>query len=234
MSEMKNDWYIDRAININHKNFNNNVQFFYEKCKEKIECKELIKLMEKDFDGATGNLNATLTHYRDIGILNKENKIGNSAKEYIEKKLDLSSFILDLLIKRPAKKIPTKVRPFVIICKFFDILIQMEVDKDNIYVTNKECIQYLYNINDYEELDYEFVEQVIYNRNIDKFGNKIDNDKIESNEITNINIWFNALREIPIFRPTDKNKDCLIPNVEQKEFFSFISSYGGDLLDIDF
>lgn len=237
MNESPNDWYIDRASNVYVDGFEDMINFFEKHCKEKISSSSLSNLIVADnkLKISKGNPNATLTHYRDIGILNKENVIGSSASEFVNGKLDLSALIIDLLFRRFSKKShidnSKMVRPFVIICKFFDILFKMEIDKDDVFLNSRECIKYLYPINDYSELDFEYVENMISTRIYDAKNNKIGDYEFKSNEATNINIWFNALRETPLFLPANGNKENLFPNVDQREFFAFISANGEFVLD---
>ncbi|MDF9824455.1 hypothetical protein M2475_000827 [Breznakia sp. PF5-3] len=230
MNESLNDWYIDRASNVYVDGFEDMLIFFYKNCKEKISSSSLSNLITLDnkLKFSKGNPNATLTHYRDIGVLNKENKIGSSASEFVNGKLDLSSLIIDLFFRRFSKKQHTSkvVRPFVVICKFFDILFKMEIDKDDVFLNSRECIKYLYLINEYAELDFEYVEDMLSNRIYDAKNNKIGSYEFKSNEATNINIWFNALRETPLFLPVDGNKENLFPNVDQREFFAFVAANG--------
>ena len=174
------------------------------------------------------NPNATLTHYRDIGILNKKNIVGSSAVEYSEEKLDLSALIIDLLFRRFSRKnnVFNAARPFVLICKYFDILFKMEIDKDDVFLNSRECVEYLYPIDDYSNLDFDYVEKIISNRIYNSQNYKVESYELRKNEDININIWFNALRETPLFLPVEGNKDNLLPNIDQRAFFSFIAANG--------
>lgn len=228
MNNDSNDWYIDRASNIYIEGFEEILNFFVQNCKEEIEGKKIVEKLT-DFPNikiSKGNPYATLTHYRDIGIINKDNKISTAAIEYVDNKLDLSSFLIDILFKRFNRKKPKNmIKPFVLICKFFDILFQMEIDKDEIFLDSRECVKYLYPIDDYDELNHDFVENIILKR---KYLKNKENKVYEfkDNESTNINIWFNALKETPLFLPIKKNKEKLIPNIEQRAFFVFIANNG--------
>ena len=228
MNNDSNDWYIDRASNIYTEGFEEILNFFVQNCKEEIEGKKIVeKLMDfPNIKISKGNPSATLTHYRDIGIINKDNKISTAAIEYVDNKLDLSSFLIDILFKRFNRKKPKNmIKPFVLICKFFDILFQMGIDKDEIFLDSRECVKYLYPIDDYDDLNHEFAEKIISEREYLK-NKKIKVYEFKDNESTNINIWFNALKETPLFLPIKKNKEKLIPNIEQRAFFVFIANNG--------
>ena len=216
------NWYIDRAKYFCHDNLNEEIDFFLKNCKNEIDSNKLIKLLENsNLEGLKGsNPQAQLTHYRDTGIINKLNKIGNSILEYSERILDFPSLVLDLLIRRPTNKEEFKtkfIRPFVVVCKFFNILINMGIDKDDIFLTIDESMDYLSKINNYDELDYDLVEKILENRTLD--NSKIKKD---TNYVLSYRIIFDTLGRIPVFLPFEKEK--LYPNLEQQAFFSFIAS----------
>ena len=219
------NWYFDRAKSFYHANFDEEINFFLTNCENVINSNELEELIKKsNIEGLKGtNIKAKLSHYRDIGVINMQNKIGNSILEYREGILDLPTLILDLIIRRPTNKEEFKnkfIRPFVVICKFFNILIDMGLDKDDIFLTINESIDYLSKIDNYDKLDYDLVEEILENRTLN--SSKIERD---SNDIQPY--IFDALGRMPIFFPFEKER--IYPNIEQKAFFSFVASNYTDM-----
>ena len=224
-NDKPNDWYIDRASDLITPEFNKFIECFYKFCKNGISSDELTSKI--DFKESK-NKNALLTHFRDLGILNSKNKISDHAIDYFEKKLDLDSLIIDLLIRRGASKSnKTNVKPFVIISKIFNTLFDMNIDKRDIFLTNEECVNSLYPITSYDEITPEFVENIIQNRTFNENEGLVISP-LEKNIKNNIGRWFSALKETSVFLPNENN-DILTPNFQQKEFFRFISNLGEDL-----
>lgn len=224
-----NSWYIDRSKNFLYDTLLDSLKIFYSitKGKEKVDVNVLIDLIKKhpELGIADGNINAALTRFRDHGLINYNNIVGDSAIDYIEGRLNEEELVIDLFLKRPVeKKDSPNLKPFVILCKVFDIMIDMEIDVDNIFITSYECKEYLYSLNDIDEISFELVERIINERNYE-LGSKIPIARVQFdfNEDTNISIWFNALNRTPIFLKKYDTRRVLVPNIKQKEFFKYIS-----------
>ena len=223
------NWYIDRSKNFIYDTLLNCLKLFYSvsKDKESLDVSVLIQLIEQhpELNIADGNINAALTRFRDHGLLRNNNIIGDSAIDYVEGRLSESELIVDLFLKRPASKSNSvNVKPFVLLCKVFDIMIDMVQDVDDIFITSNECKEYLFNINDINDITYEYVEKIINDRNY-SFESRIPLSRInlDANEDTKISIWFNALNSTPIFIKKEDSRRILRPNIKQKEFFKYIS-----------
>lgn len=222
-----NDWYIDRSKNFVNDKLNDAIKCFKNNCLDSIESTALVELLKRDgiLGNASGNPNAALTRFRDHGFLNKNNIIGDTAFDYIVGKLTKSEMIIDLLLKRPAKKDGSpNVKPLILICQLFSNMIEMGIDDDDIFITYNECYEYLYPINNYFENDFELVEKILSEREYELDSIlPISRVQMDSNEEINISIWFNALFETPIFMSRNDNRRILRPNLKQKEFFRYIA-----------
>jgi len=222
-----NDWYIDRSKNFVNDSLIPSLKLFEQFKGIKIDSQTLVTEMTKaNIPGiAAGNPLAALTRFRDHGLINDDNEVGDSTCDFIDGKLNLYELILDLFLKRPAKKSTSpNIKPFLIICKFFHNMIEMNLDYDDIFVTFSECVEYLYNCDTYEEVNFELVEKIIQDRQYD-LKHKFSKNRmvLDTNQDTNLSIWFNALKETPVFMPQDENRNVLIPNLKQSEFFRFMS-----------
>lgn len=225
---MSNCWYIDRSKNFVYDTLFSSLKLFYSvsKNKNKVNVNELINLIRvhPELDIPGGNINAALTRFRDHGLLNNDNLVGDSAIDYIEGRLSESELVIDLFLKRPAKKKNSvNIKPFVLLCKVFNIMIEMIQDVDDIFITSYECKEYLFSVTNINEITYEFVEKIIDDREY-SLESKMPIPRItfDDNEETNFSIWFNALNTTPVFIK-EEDRNLLRPNIKQKEFFKYIS-----------
>lgn len=222
-----NEWYIDRSKNFINDTFDSMLACFAPLGNDDIDTNTLVKaITDKGALGnAGGNPNAALTRFRDHGLLGKNNVIGDSALDYVEGRLSKGELIIDLFMKRPAKKQNSpNVKPLVMLCKVFDIMMDISSDPDDVFITFAECYEYLMPLDSYADVTFELVERIITDRNyeLDK-TTPIDRVSLQDNEATNISIWFNALKESPVFMPQYDLRQVLTPNLKQREFFKFIS-----------
>ena len=231
-----NNWYIDRSKNFIYDTLLDCLKIFYSasRNKQSLDVNELINLIRQhpELNIAEANINAALTRFRDHGLLRTNNILGDSAVDYVEGRLSESELIIDLFLKRPASKYDSvDVKPFVLLCKVFDIMIDMIQDVDDIFITSYECKEYLCNINDITEITYEYVEKIINDRNY-SLNSHIPVPRIafDTNEDTNFSIWFNALNSTPVFIKKEDGRRILRPNVKQKEFFKYISVNSDEFL----
>lgn len=224
-----NSWYIDRSKNFIYDTLLDCLKIFnvFSKGKDNVDVNELINLIKQhpELNIAEGNINAALTRFRDHGLLRNNNIIGDSAVDYVEGRLSESELIIDLFLKRPANKHDSvDIKPFVLLCKVFDIMIDMVQDIDDIFITSYECKEYLCCVNDINEITYDYVEKIIDERDY-SLGSSIPSPRIifDNNEDTKFSIWFNALNNTPIFIKSEDARKVLKPNLKQKEFFKYIS-----------
>ena len=228
-----NNWYIDRSKNFIHDGLRAILSIINESelAGEEMTTAALSRKFEQNgaLGNAVGNPNAAFTRFRDHGLIRMNNTIGESAKMYLNSKFTFGELVIDLFIKRFANKDEyPSVRPVVILCKLFSCMMDMGVDIDDIFVTYFECHEYLLPINSYEEVTYELVEKIISERQYADDGSgyslqhRVDLDR---NEEINYSIWFNALKQTPLFVSLEDNDNgyTLRPNQNQKEFFKYIS-----------
>lgn len=230
-----NDWYIDRSKNMVSETLESSLNVLYDCAQEQCSANQLIdKFVERGvLSQESKNKNAALTRFRDHGFLSQNNIVSESVIDFIEGRLNLSELIIDLIIKRPAKKEHSpNVKPFCIISKVFDIMFEVIQDFDDIFLTQSECAEYLYSIDDYEEITYELVDKIVSNREFE-IGKKYPKNRInlDRNEEINISIWFNALKTTPVFMPSNDDSNILKPNIKQREFFKFISVNSDEMIE---
>lgn len=214
-----NDWYIDRSKNYVNSSLDP-VLSFLNKYDGELKSNVLIQAFIENniFDGEAGNLNAALTRFRDHGFITNDNKIGDSSIDYIEGRIAKDDLIIDLLLKRPAlKKNSPNLKPFVLLCIVFDYMYELSADIEEVYLTFEECYHFLYEIDSYEEVTLEYVDDILSNRMI---GNNLPT--LKSNEITNLSIWTNALRSTPVF-VFSNNRTIIQPNYYSKSFINYVA-----------
>ncbi len=221
-----NDWYIDRSKNFINENLDEALRYFASAPTGGGSSEVIRSMSARGLLGrAGGNPNAALTRFRDHGLLSLDNKIGESAVDYVQGRLGKAELVIDLFIKRPCKKqYAPNVKPFVVLCKLFDNMMEMSIDPDDIFITYHECYEYLYPCNSYEDVSLELVEKILAERQYE-LGVRYPRPRVKlpDNEDTNLSIWFNALKETPVFMPQNDDRPILRPNLKQKEFFRFIT-----------
>lgn len=229
-----NDWYIDRSKS-----------FVETDLKETMQIIHQIELDGKNMDAAViterlkaagvrgvspSNAYAALTRFRDHGLIRLDNSVGDATKLYIDGKLDFGELLLDLFLKRPAKKENSpNVKPFVLLCRLFSYMLEMKIDPDDIFVTKAECEEYLLPICNYSDLTFELVEQIITEREYSLEDHSvIARIQPAKNDEVKYGIWFNGLKNTPLFLPCDV-RDKLVPNQKQFEFFKYVSENAEEL-----
>ena len=223
-----NDWYIDRSKS-----------FVETDLKETMQIIHQIELDGKNMDAAIiterlkaagvrgvspSNAYAALTRFRDHGLIRLDNSVGDATKLYIDGKLDFGELLLDLFLKRPAKKENSpNVKPFVLLCRLFSYMLEMKIDPDDIFITKAECEEYLLPICNYSDLTFELVERIVTEREYSLEDHSvIARVQPAKNDEVKYGIWFNGLKNTPLFLPCDI-RDKLIPNQKQFEFFKYVS-----------
>ena len=220
-----NDWYIDRS-----KNFINPslmpVLTFLSHYNGELDSASLISAFVDNaiFDEEAGNLNAALTRFRDHGFLSNNNKLGEPAIDFLDGKLSRDEVILDLLFKRPAqKKQSPNLKPLVLLCVLFDLMYEIAADANDVYLTYEECYKYLYCCDSLEDITLEYVDMIMNNRLTYSSA-----CKLKQNEVTNLSIWYNALKSTPIFLPSD-SRTVIRPNLNALPFIKYISINGRNI-----
>ena len=219
MSVNGNIWYLDRGKN-----------FFTEEGKDLFQTiisvlntyrnidhmtsGELISKLPKKYRDS-GNPNALLTTARNIGILNKDNKMGENIEYYLNDKLTYEELIFENLTKINYDKDSTKpIKPFIVICKALVRLYY--IDKEEAYLTKADCINYLYGVDDYFKINNELAKKII------------DNRSFRSESAAVLDIWFNALQNFDIFAKTN-DSNIIKLNEQEICFFDFIDKNGGNI-----
>ena len=238
-----NNWYIDRSKNFIHEGLREILSIINESELSGAEMSTAAlsgKFAENGTLGnAVGNPNAAFTRFRDHGLIRMNNSIGESAKMYLNRKFTFGELIIDLFIKRFANKDEyPSIRPVVMLCKFFSYMMDMGMDIDDIFITYFECHEYFLPINSYEDVNYDLVEKIVSEREYGEKNNKYSlkhRISLGRNEEINYSIWFNALKQTPLFVYLEDNDNgyTLRPNQKQREFFKYISENANEFKDGD-
>lgn len=215
-----NDWYIDRSKNFNNNSLDPVINYLANYNGDYDSNSIISSLIENDvFDSDAGNLNAALTRFRDHGIINNSNRLGESSLDYHNRIITKDEFIIDLLLKRPAtKKNSPNIKPLIVLCSVFDKMYEIVADEGDVFLSYEECYKYLYPINSLSEITIDYVDMVLSNR-------PCTNVNMTRNEIINISIWANALRNTPLVLNID-DKNIIKPNAFCKSFIRFLSTNG--------
>ena len=216
-SSSTNIWYLDRGKNfftVEGKDFFETMIAIFNTYKN--EMNEEFNIIEK-FPGKyknSGNPAALLTTLRNIGIINKENKLADNIRSfYVKNRLTYDELIFENLTKINYDKENTaEVKPFVIICQMIYALYC--INPDFAYITKDECVNYLFNITSYDK------------DTIDKIAKEISNtQRITSSEsVAVLDIWFNALGSLPFFKL--ENRNVLKVELDEIEFFKYVYENG--------
>lgn len=83
-----NDWYIDRSKNFINENLDEALRYFASAPTGGGSSEVIRSMSARGLLGrAGGNPNAALTRFRDHGLLSLDNKIGESAVDYVQGRL---------------------------------------------------------------------------------------------------------------------------------------------------
>jgi len=220
-----NDWYIDRSKNFINNTLDRVIDFLATYSGQR-DSSSLITQLEQAaiFDKDAGNSYAALTRFRDHGLIDNNNELGDSAMDYYKGFLSRDELILDLFIKRSAcKKDSPNLKPLVLLCRAFDLMLDLVADMGDVYLTYEECFKYLYCCNDLTDLSVDLIDAIIDGRSTGK-----NHVTMKQNEITNLSIWFNALKNTPLF-VSEEEKTMIRPNLFAKDLIKFISINGSKL-----
>ena len=204
-------WYIDRSRNISSivssihydllKRLLNSQKSFF-------QTSELIEEMQ--IDGA--NRNALLTNFRDLGLIDENNKPSTFFRVCNEIDLPVSMTVLLILIKRnDEKKGKNSLKPFVVISKALAEMINHGCVPE---LTWGICDNYLMTLTAYNEINWENLHRIV---------------KADTRVLTTpvLDIWFNALIATELF---DGDKKHIILKKEYYEFIKFIAKYGTEMV----
>ncbi len=211
--KQNNIWYLDRGKNF----FTQEGQLFFEEMisifnslsiYNDLSSNDIIEKFPKKYK-ESGNPNALLTTVRNIGIINKQNKLSQNAKEYLDYKLSYDELIFENLSQiNYDKENEYTVKPFFIICiVLYELFL---IKKEYSLITKTDCIEHLYEIKSYDKT---FI------------FNTVQRILLEDRDFTNVkeavlDIWFNALNHFSIFDYKDKN--ALMINEDEVDFFKAI------------
>lgn len=220
-SNNSNVWYLDRGKNFFTEDgedfFKTMISIFntYANDKNSMEFNIIDEFPNKY--KKSGNSAALLTTIRNIGIIDKENKLAKNITEfYIKGKLTYKELIFENLTKINYDKENTSVvKPFIIICSVLYELYKK--DKAQAFLTKDECCKYLFDLQDY---DYEKTKRIS-----EKI---IETDRSTSAESAAVlDIWFNAFGNFEIF--SLDNRNVLKMNINDIDFFEFIYENGNKI-----
>lgn len=203
-------WYIDRSRNIS----SIISSIHYDLLKRLINSKsEFIDpndlIDELQIDGA--NKNALLTNFRDLGLIDENNKPSSFFCACCESIISVSTTVLLILLKRnDEKKYKNSVKPFVVIAKALSEMIHHECEP---ILSWGICNDYLMTVSSYNDIIWDDLERAIKN-----------NSQINSTPV--LDIWFNALISTGLF---DGDKKYLVLKKEYYEFIEFVANYGHEM-----
>ena len=228
-----NSWYIDRSKNFIHEGLREILTIINdaETSGEEMSTASLSKKFAqyRALGNAIGNPNAAFTRFRDHGLIRMDNTLGQPAKMYLDKKFTFGELVIDLFIKRFANKDEyPSVHPVIMLCKLFSCMMDMGMDEDDIFITYFECHEYLLPINSYNDVNFDLIEKIVSERQYGYtnggYGLK-HRVSLSRNKEINYSIWFNALKQTPLFVSNEENNNSftLRPNQKQKEFFKYLS-----------
>ena len=115
-----NDWYIDRSKSFVETDLKKTMEIIHQIETEGKNTDASVITSRLKNAGVRGvspsNAYAALTRFRDHGLIRLDNTVGNATKLYVDGKLDFGELLIDLFLKRPAKKDNSpNVKPFVLI-----------------------------------------------------------------------------------------------------------------------
>ena len=203
-------WYIDRSRNVS--SIVSSIHF--ELLKRLINTKETfidpnVLIDELQIDGA--NKNALLTNFRDLGLIDENNRPSGFFCACIEANLPVAVTILLILLKRnDEKKGKNSVKPFVVISKALAQMIEHGLAPE---LTWGICDTYLMAITTYEDISWENLKKVIDAK-----------PRVLSTPV--LDIWFNALIATQLF---GGDKKQVVLKSEYYDFIKFISKYGSEM-----
>ncbi len=204
-------WYIDRSRNIS--SIVSSIHYELLKRllsseKSFIDPNELIE--ELQIDGA--NKNALLTNFRDLGLLDENNKPSNFFRACTEADLPVADIVLLILLKRnDEKREENSVKPFVVISKALVEMINHDVAPE---LTWGVCDNYLMTLTSYQEINWDSLYKII------KADTRVLNTPV-------LDIWFNALIATGLF---DGDKKHIVLKEEYFEFIKFVAKYGDEMV----
>lgn len=219
-----NDWYIDRSKNFINDSLDSVLKFLLTYQGDR-DTKSIISALRENkiFSDKDLNPNAALTRFRDHGLIDNDNYVGKSAEDYVKGIISLDELIIDLFFKRPCKKKnSTNLKPMVILCNVFNKMFEIAGSIDEVFLTGDECYKYLYECNFECDITYELVDKIMDDRTLDGIEFAKEKINMKKNEMTNISIWFNALKNTSLFLGGD-DRMVIRPNKYQKLFYEFIS-----------
>ncbi len=204
-------WYIDRSRNVSSivssihfellkRLIDNDVDYF--------DPNELIDKLQ--IDGA--NKNALLTNFRDLGLIDDNNKPSQFFIACTKAMLPVSYIVLLILIKRnDEKKERNDLKPFIVLSKALSEMIDNDCAPE---LTWELCDNYLMKVSSYEDITWEKLFREL------KKKTRVLNTPV-------LDIWFNALIATDMF---DGDKKHVILKKEYYSFIQFLAKHGADML----
>ena len=204
-------WYIDRSRNVS--SIVSSIHYdllkrLLNEQKKFIEPNELIDEMQ--IDGA--NKNALLTNFRDLGLIDENNKPSSFFRACTEADLPVSITVLLILLKRnDEKKEKNSLKPFVVISKALADMISNDCVPE---LTWGICDNYLMTLTSYDEINWVNLHKIIK-----------ANTRVLTTPV--LDIWFNALIATELF---DGDKKQIKLKREYYDFIKFVAKYGDEML----
>ena len=219
-SSRTNIWYLDRGKNFfteEGKDFFETMIAIFNAYKYEISDEfNIIEKFPKKYKNS-GNPAALLTTLRNIGIINKENKLAdNITNFYLKNRLTYDELIFENLSKvNYDKENSAEIKPLIIIFQMIYALYC--INPSLAFITKDECANYLFNIKKYDK------------DLINNVAQEISRSQryTSSESVAVLDIWFNALGNLPFFKFKDKN--TIQMELSELDFFKFVYDYGANI-----
>ena len=161
---------------------------------------------------------APLTCARDFGLF-RNDEMGDSTKLYNNQTLSFAELVFELIFKRNAyKDTESNIKPAVLICKYFDILNNIDgIDDERKILTSTECYHFLCGVDDYEEIDEEYVRYIIDERKFSPHNPELPIIERVPNNVYITSLFYSLCdtglfvygKKKGIIKPTDISRDLI-------------------------
>lgn len=171
---------------------------------------------------------APLTCARDFGLF-RDDEMGDSTKLYNNQTLSFAELVFELIFKRNAyKDTESNIKPAVLICKYFDILNNLgDIEDESKILTSTECYNFLCGIDDYDEIDVEYVRHIIDERKYSPHNPELPIIERVPNNVY-ITSLFYSLCDTGLF-VYGKKKGIIKPTDISRDLIHYISNNGAKM-----
>ena len=223
MRDYRYAWYIDNRFYVS-KGFVDefiDVVLKIKKTNDNVDGVALSKYYPDD-----DNASSRSTFARNVGIIDSNADLSDSALMYKHGFIDYSEFVLEIMTKRNTtgrEQIPLK--PVVLLCIVFSKMMELNIPKRERFITSTECYEYLSPLESYEELTNDLVSQIVHEREyLPNSDIPINRVKIDSGAVY-LSSLFNCLNDTPIFYFGER-KTILYNDDSHADFIQYMAANG--------